>query len=334
MKKGIYAIMTLLFIFLTTGCFDNKNKDIVSKLTKKIENCNSYHVTGKLEIISNDDKHAYDIDVSYQSDDNFRVSLKNQINNHEQIILKNSESVYVLTPSLRKSFKFQSEWPYNNSQSYLLQTVLKDIKNDNTKKVETKSSGYIITTTVNYSNNKNLVKQKIYVDKNANITKVEVLDKQNNIKMKMTYKKIDMKAKFKKEYFDLDENMNYTSDEKTTKETIKEIDDVIYPMYMPENTYLESQDTVSLDDGERVILNFAGDSPFMLVQETVKVDDNYVTVPVYGDPEILGGAVGSLSSNSANWIIDGVEYYAVSDTLDNEELMQVVNSINVIPVGK
>lgn len=334
MKKKILVIITFLFVFITTGCFGGKDEDVVSKLTKKIENCNSYHITGVLEIINNEDKHTYDIDVSYQKEDNFRVSLKNQINNHEQIILKNEEAVFVLTPSLRKSFKFQSEWPYNNSQSYLLQTVLKDIKNDNNKKVEKKGNSYIITTTVNYSNNKNLVKQKIYVDKNINITKVEVLNEENDVKMKMTYKKTDLKAKFDKKYFDLDENMEYTADENETKETISEIEDIIYPMYMPENTYLDSQDTVALDEGERVILNFTGDSPFMLVQETVKVEDDYVTIPVYGDPEIIGGSVGSVSTNSANWIVDGIEYYAVSDILDNEELMQVVNSINVVPVGK
>ena len=32
----------------------------------------------------------------------------------EQIILKNDEGVYVLSPNLNKSFKFQSKRPYNN----------------------------------------------------------------------------------------------------------------------------------------------------------------------------------------------------------------------------
>ena len=85
--------------------------------------------------MNNEDSHKYNIDVAYKEEDNFRVSLKNKTNNHEQIILKNSEGVFVLTPSLNKSFKFQSEWPYNNSQSYLLQTLVNDIKND--KKVKT-----------------------------------------------------------------------------------------------------------------------------------------------------------------------------------------------------
>ena len=315
-----------------TGCFNKDSNDIVKTLTKKIEKCDSYHITGELEIINHEDSYLYDIDVSYAKEDKFRVSFKNKTNNHEQIILKNDEGVFVLTPSLNKSFKFQSEWPYNNSQSYLLQTVLKDIKNDNSKTVETEKDQYIITTTVNYSNNKNLVKQKIYIDKKGNIKKVEVLNDDNIIKMKMTYNNIDYKATFDKNYFDLNQNMSYNS--KTEVETVKEIEDIIYPMYMPENTYLESQDTVALEDGERVILTFAGDSPFMIVEETVSLEEEYVTIPVYGEPEMFLGTIGSVTDNSASWIVNGIEYYAVSDTLSSDELLQVVNSISVMPVGK
>lgn len=64
--------------------------------------------------------------------------------------------VIVLTPSLNKSFKFQSEWPYNNSQSYLLQTLVKDMDSDNNKMVDVSENDIIVTTKVNYSNNKNL----------------------------------------------------------------------------------------------------------------------------------------------------------------------------------
>ena len=108
----------------------------------------------------------------------------------------------------------------------------------------------------------------------------------------------------------------------------------LHRMYMPENTYLESQDTVALEDGERVILTFAGDSPFMIVEETVSLEDEHVTVPVYGEPEMFLGTIGSVTENSASWIVNGIEYYAVSDTLSSDELLQVVNSISVMPVGK
>ena len=161
LKKMFFLLICVLFF---TGCGKDSNYDVIKDLTKKIEDINSYHLSGVLEIINNENSYLYDVDVAYLKDNNFRVSLKNKTNNHEQVILRNSEGVYVLTPSLGKSFKFQSEWPYNNSQSYLLHNLLNDINNDSEYGFESNDSGYIITTKVNYSNNKELVSQKIYMD--------------------------------------------------------------------------------------------------------------------------------------------------------------------------
>ena len=177
MKKKLLII--LMTVFLMTGCFGRGKKDVIKELEKKVDGLNSYYIKGELEIINNEDNYTYDVEVSYKKEDNFKVDLINKTNNHEQIILKNSEGVYLLTPSLNKSFKFQSDWPYNNSQIYLLQTLIKDIKNDEEKTIEETENGYKITTNVNYANNRNLTKQYIYADKNANITSVEIVNNNN-----------------------------------------------------------------------------------------------------------------------------------------------------------
>jgi hypothetical protein len=235
----------------------------------------------------------------------------------------------VLTPSLNKSFKFQSDWPYNNSQSYLLQSLVTDIEDDKDKKIEKKKNNFIITTNVNYSNNKNLKNQKIYLDKDAMVKKVEVYDKDNNLKIKMTFNDIDLKAKFDDDYFKIESNMSVSK----TEETSKELEDIVYPMYMPENTYLASEDKVSLEDGERVILTFLGDSPFTIIEETVNVSEELETINMYGEPTMLTDTIGSLSDNSITWISNGIEYYATSETLNESELLEVVNSISSIPVS-
>ena len=48
-----------------------------------------------MEIVNNEDVYTYDVKVAYKKGDFYRVSLKNTSNNHEQIILKNSDGVYV-----------------------------------------------------------------------------------------------------------------------------------------------------------------------------------------------------------------------------------------------
>lgn len=333
MKKKFLFGMLIVGCFCLTGCLKKGENDIIKDFTKKVEDVKGYHLTGDLEILNNEETYRYSVDVSSAKGEQFRVSLKNKTNNHEQIILRNSEGVYVLTPSLNKSFKFQSEWPYNNSQSYLLQTLLQDIKNDEKRTFKETKEGYEFTTTVTYSSNKSLTKQIIKMDKKLNVKEVNVQNKDGQTQIKMVFTKIDMKASFDDNYFDLNENMQTASVEEESK-TVGKIDDIIYPMYIPTNTKLTSQDKVSTETGERIILTFSGEKPFLMVQETSAKSTGLTTVPIYGDPLFVGDSIGAMTDSSITWMSDGIEYYVVSEKLTQEELLNVVNSVSVMPVGK
>ena len=119
--KKIFIFITLISIFILTGCGKSNENTVFKDLTNKINKLNSYTLNGNLEIKNNKDKHTYNVKVNYMKEDKFKVTLVNTSNNHEQVILRNDDGVFVLTPSLNKSFKFQSDWPHNNSQIYLLQ---------------------------------------------------------------------------------------------------------------------------------------------------------------------------------------------------------------------
>jgi len=329
MKKYFLFGFIFLLVFILTGCGKYGEKEIINDLNKKIEKTAGYYLNGELEIINNEDSYLYDVEVAYKKEDNFRVSLKNKINNHEQIILKNSEGVYVLTPSLNKSFKFQSDWPYNNSQAYLLQTILKDINEDQERIFEELEDGYVFTAKVNYSNN-NLSKQKIIFDKDLNVKEVVVYDNNDRETMKMKFNSIDYKATYDDTYFTLEGNIKNV-DIQTTNKTL---DSIIYPMYIPKNTQLSGQEKLKTENGERIILTFSGENPFMLIQETANISEDLLTIPMYGEPALITGTVGAISDSSITWVNNGVEFYIVSDILDSNQLLEVANSINVITVSK
>lgn len=331
MKYRKFLVFLLFCVFLFTGCGKNDKDDISKKFIKKIDELQSYHLNGVLEIINNENSYLYDVDVSYMKDNFFRVSLINKTNSHEQIVLRNGDGVYVLTPSLNKSFKFQSEWPYNNSQSYLLHNIISDIKNDPEFLFEQIDDGYKFTTLVNYSNNKELVKQYIYLDSDLNIYKLEVVDSNDIVKIRMQFNDIDYGRKYDTNYFNLDNNINVSVDIDSSM-LVSSIEDVNFPMYIPENTFLSSQDKVMKEDGERVILTFNGDYPFMLIQETVGIDEDVVSV--YGEPFQLSNSIGILDDSSLTWISDGIEYYLVSSNLNQEQLISVANSLSSIPISK
>jgi outer membrane lipoprotein-sorting protein len=340
--KKIFLGIFLCLIFLT-GCGKKSEGDVLKSYTSAVEKAKSYYLNGKMELVNNEDVYTYDISVSYEADDNYKIELVNTVNNHEQVILRNSEGVYVVTPSLNKSFKFQSDWPYNNSQVYLLSSLLDDINNDEERVFETKDNEYVFTTRVNYPNSPKLEKQKIYFNANNLPTRVEVLDKDGNVEIKMVFNKIDLKADFNDTYFDLssildtevkeENNEEQQNTETETKETAT-IDDIIYPMYLPTNTYLANQEKVKVDNGERLILTFAGDSSFVLVEETVSITNSPEIIPTYGEVELIGASLAVINDNSANWFSNGIEYYVVSDTMDSSEILEVAKSISVLPVGK
>jgi len=330
MKK---IFLLFISIILLTGCGKVDKDKLIETFKDKVESSKSYTIDSNMEIYNSEDTFTYNIKVYYMDDDYFKVDMVNTLSNHEQIILKNDEGVYVLTPSLNKSFKFQSDWPYNNSQTYLLQTLLSDIQNDDKKEFKTTTNHYIFTTTVNYPNNNDLVKQNIYFDKKLNPKKVEVLNKEGDVMIKMTFKKVDLKAEFKDNYFNLEQNMKTAKTESKTK-TVSKIEGDTYPMYVPENTKLASKDTVDLDGGQRVIMTFEGDNPFMFVEQTANVEDELAIVSVYGEPFQLATSVAAVSDNMVSWVSNGIEYYIVADNMSKDDLMNVANSVSAMPVSK
>ena len=323
MKK---LLLVLLMICLVTGCGKTKETNIKEEFIKANEKKDTYLVKGTMDIISNEDTFTYNVTAA-RNKDLYRVNLINTINNHEQVILKAADGVYVVTPSLNKSFKFQSEWPDNGSQGYLIDSLVNDVKNDSESVVENNDKGHIIITKVNYPNNANLVKEKIYLDEKNNLTKVEVLDSSDKVKITVKFISVDYKPTFKNDYFKLESLIDTKCCEEDAT-TSKTIEDIIYPLYLPSNTYLNSKDTVNTDTGNRVILTFTGDSPFTLVEEKSVAKNEFEIIPVYGEPLMLSETFGALSSNSLYWTSNDVDFYLSSDKLSGTELLTIAESIS------
>ena len=389
MKKflKIFSLIVCVSVMLV-GCGVKNADNIINSVSKKISKSDSYYLEGTMEIINNEDTYKYDVTVSYKKGDYYKIDLINTLNNHEQVILRNDDGVYVVTPSLNKSFKFQSDWPYNNSQVYLINSIIDDLKNDKERSFKSKDKGYVFKSSVNYPNNKSLVKQNVYVDKNNNITSVEVVDKDGKVQISMNFDKIKFNKKFENDYFELSKLINTkedkkqgnqensdssntqnnqdntsdstnssgslnnsgttsnsssstesTSDNNTNQDNVKTketatIDDVIYPMYLPNNTTLANKEVIDTEDGQRLILTFTGENPFVLVEETISYQDEGLIIPVTGSMDFLTDVIGVVNDNSVNWDSNGIDYYIVSNTLKTEELLNIARSISVLPVSK
>ena len=305
------------------------SKGVIKKYKNILEKNSYYTMSGQMDIVSNEEMYNYDINVLYLKPDYYRVSLVNKQSNHEQIILKNKNGTFVVTPSLNKSFKFQSDWPYNSSQVYILSSLLKDLESDDNVLYEEIDKKYILSSTVDYPNNTNLLSQRITFSEEILPEKVSVYDKDGNECITLKISKIDFKNKLKEEDFDIDD---IESNSETT--TTSGIDEVMYPMYLPVGTKFKSEETIKSDESERVILTFSGDKSFILIEEASLVPDELEVTTTSGELVFYENILGSLNESSLNWSMNGKDYYLIGNNMSNDELLKVASSMSVAAITK
>ena len=96
--RKIFKGLLLGGIFLLSGCGIKSSDNVLNELEKKLEKANTYYLTGVMEIMNHEDTYTYDVKVSYQKEDYYKIELVNNLNQHEQVILRNDDGVYVYTP--------------------------------------------------------------------------------------------------------------------------------------------------------------------------------------------------------------------------------------------
>jgi len=335
MKKT--KILLLILLMLCLSACGIKHSDPWDKLDDKLKSYKTYKIEGEMDLLTDEDTYKYIIEVECKDNKYYKVTLTNDINSHKQVILKNNGGVYVVTPALNKSFKFQSQWPNNSSQSYILESILKDIKSTKEINIRKKENFKIVNANVNYPNNSKLVSEDVYFDKNGNLKKVYVLDKESKPIIKMNFYKIKFGVNYSKNNFKLNSIVNETviNEEESTCENCKPqkeektsvIEDVIYPLYVPKDTALASKEEVNSDNGTRYIMTYKGSKPFMIIEEANLKNKEMQVVNVYGDPAILTASIGALSDNSLEWHTDNMAYYISSSKLTGEEMLTIAESL-------
>lgn len=305
-----------------------ESKEIIDKFEKNIDR-EHYVVSGQMDIVSNEEIYHYDVVVKHLNDDYYRASLVNKDTNYEQIILKNKDGVYVITPSLNKSFKYQSDWPFNSSQSYILESILNDLKNDSNVLLEEGESEYILKSTVNYPNNSTLTSQRIIFNEDVLPYLVEVYNDQGIVNITFRISKIDFDTEIDDDDFDLS-----NSSCNDCYEDVSVSEETVYPMYLPVGTTFKGEETINTDDSKRVILNFDGEKSFTLIEEVSSLPSEFEVTTTSGELVFYENVLGNLTDKSLNWTMDGKNYYLISDDLTNEELLKVAASTSVMSIAK
>ena len=95
LKKLLVALLSLTL--LVSGCGKTGTENAVKDFTSKVNDSKSYTLKGNMEIYADEETFTYSLEINFLKDYFYKVKMVNQTNNHEQIILRNTDGVYVMT---------------------------------------------------------------------------------------------------------------------------------------------------------------------------------------------------------------------------------------------
>lgn len=219
------ARMLTIFIVVSivlAACGKKDAAGVVKDLDKVVTKLESYQGSGTMTLFTGDKPQEYKVEVWYQNPSFYRIALTNAEKDVTQIVLRNEQGVYVLTPSLNKSFRFQSDWPENQGQVYLYQTLVRSILSDNSRQFVADKDDYVFEVAANY-NTHSLVRQKIWLAKDSYAPKqVQVSDAQAKVVVEVKFDKFDFNTKFDNNSFDMQHNLDTAA--KDAQGTLLEVD--------------------------------------------------------------------------------------------------------------
>ncbi|OKL36466.1 LolA family protein [Domibacillus mangrovi] len=316
MKKwmGLLAIVLLL----VSACGAPTKEDVVTEINEKVKNAAGYKAKAVLEIQAGKEKQSYNVDIWNKQHTYYRVHLASVTNKHSQTILKNKSGIYVMTPSIGKSFKYDNNWPENSSQSYLFESLAADIKADGEATFKETAKHYVFETKTRYTNNKILPRQQITFNKgDLTPVMVKVMDKQEKPVITVIFKKVDLNPTFAKKDFERKET--------TTKETAGSVEEeftVHYPVAITDSQLIDETRI-----GDRVVLTYGGDKPFTLIQKRALALNGQSVVSASGNMTDMGFAAGESAEGSLTWIYNDVEFMMASDVMTKGEMEYMAASM-------
>lgn len=328
-KKIIIGILVVAILGLGAYKIFFSKDSGSSKLNGIGDNLTSYHMEATMEVSKNDDDmRNYFVTTDYLKKDdkeNFRISLLDKNINQEQIVLRNNDGVFVLTPTLNQVYKFKGDYPLNGPKPYLYHSMVEIVKGEHELKEAT--DGYLVTATPKYENAPTWVKEEIKLSKDLKPMWVNIYSADNALLVKVTFSKVDFNPTFTDEYFSVKENMDTAKSNASSSELTSFEDLPFIPTNTPVSATLKEQTLASISGKQAYIMTYEGDKPFTVVQSVMKANEEMVEIEVDGDYVEQVYGVCFIKGYNLTYMYKGVCYQIYSKVLTVSEMVQVTSSM-------
>uniref|UniRef100_UPI0034D96849 LolA family protein n=1 Tax=Lysinibacillus sp. GbtcB16 TaxID=2824761 RepID=UPI0034D96849 len=180
-------------ILLLSACGTASQEKVLKKVNGKWGETNGYELNATMEIKSGGEPRNYNVTVWHTKPDFYRVEVMESGKDVSQMIVRNADGVFVVTPTLNKMYKFQSDWPKKNSQAYLIGALAEDLAEDKNLVMKEEEKAYIFEAATRNSYKNSMPHQVITVDKKTLLpTSVVIMNDVKEEQIRITFKKIKL----------------------------------------------------------------------------------------------------------------------------------------------
>lgn len=325
-----FFVFFLALMLMLGGCGTKSPEEIVSDLQKKVADLKGYKASGELTISSGETPLTYKVEAWYEAPDHYRIMLENEAQNLKQIILKNEDGVFVLTPHLKKSFRFQSDWPQGHGQIYLYQSLVEAVASDKDRMFTKTDHGYMFQVKAQYQN-RMLSTQRIWFEEKTLAPKrVEVMDQDEKVLVTLVFDTFTWHPKFDADDFSQEKNMAVAADASVPTSEMAMPTNYLEPQYRPDGVTLKGIEVSPT--GEGWLLTYGGAYTYTL--EETPVTDQMVMAPE-GMPVELNGQVGVLIKNgelkTLRFTYAGMDMKIMGQNVPDEEMIRIALSTMAAP---
>lgn len=324
LKLFLFALVVMM-IFQVASC--KKKKPVESTFPEIVNKLTSYKLTGRLESTFPSGTKECNVTTYYRSPGEYRVEIQNPNVTETQIMVKNTNGVFVIIPSINKTFKVNSNWPSNISYPYLLHSLSNDIVGDSNLTTTKEGSNTIVELKAKLFNDDEQTTQKIIFDENNLPKEVLTYDQNKNLLTRFVIQTLEQNPSLSDELFNATQTLETLAVSfKENPITFERM--ITYPTYYKEGTSLK-EETITGDANHKLaIMTFSGTSNFTVVQKFT----NYTTDATYeyvngSDIYIMGGVFTFVNGNNIQFYENGVEYTVASNSIESLEMIKMAESL-------
>lgn len=320
-KKYIIALVVGVVVLIGGFTFFKLKSSSLEKVYKEASAYTSYELVCNMEMLDNDELKSYQVTTTFATIDDqdyFKVELYDKSLNQAQTIVRNSEGVFVLTPSLNQAFQFQSEWPMNSPKPYIYQSLLSFLDSNQAEKVK---DGYLVNGDMTYENDERIKTQEVKFDKELNPVYVNVYDDAGVEIIQLTVTSFEANQNIGVENFQQETIMKSNQSQYTSVASALPL----YPVALMGST-LENEKVSQIDNMTNHILKFTGDKSFTIIESSSESEDMTVEV-VSGDLIDLVDGIAFEGNNQMTYLSSGVVCSIYSNDLTRAEMISVLTSM-------